>query len=33
MAEPVGMKRGSGWIGFAGVMMILAGLLDVVNGL
>ena len=26
-------KRGSGWIGFAGIMLILVGALDVVNGL
>lgn len=33
MAEPARAKTGGGWIGFAGVMLILAGLLDVVNGL
>ena len=33
MAEPVRARTGGGWIAFAGVMMILAGLLDVVNGL
>ena len=33
MAQPVASERGSGWIAFAGVMMILAGLLDIVNGL
>ncbi len=32
MAEPA-RTRGGGWIGFAGVMLILAGLLDIVNGL
>jgi hypothetical protein len=26
-------KRGSGWIGFAGIMLILVGALDIVNGL
>jgi hypothetical protein len=26
-------ERGSGWIGFAGIMMIIIGALDVVNGL
>ena len=33
MAEPARARAGGGWIAFAGVMMILAGLLDVVNGL
>jgi hypothetical protein len=32
MATPVETRSGGGWIGFAGVMMILAGLLDIVNG-
>jgi hypothetical protein len=32
MAEPA-RRAGGGWIGFAGVMLILAGLLDIVNGL
>jgi hypothetical protein len=26
-------RRGSGWIGFAGVMLIIVGALDIVNGL
>jgi hypothetical protein len=26
-------ERGSGWIGFAGVMMVIVGALDIVNGL
>ena len=26
-------ERGSGWLGFAGVMLILSGSLDVINGL
>ena len=33
MAEPARARTGGGWIAFAGVMMILAGMLDVVNGL
>ena len=39
MADPLATRSGAatrtggGWIGFAGVMMILAGMLDVVNGL
>jgi hypothetical protein len=33
MAEPARARTGGGWIGFAGVMLILGGLLDVVNGL
>jgi uncharacterized membrane protein len=33
MAQPVRARTGGGWIAFAGVMMILAGLLDIVNGL
>jgi hypothetical protein len=32
MASPV-RSRGGGWIGFSGVILILAGLLDIVNGL
>jgi hypothetical protein len=32
MADPM-TRRGRGWIAFAGVMLILAGLLDIVNGL
>ncbi|MFI5045446.1 MAG: hypothetical protein ACHQIG_00160 [Acidimicrobiia bacterium] len=32
MADPV-QKQGTGWVAFAGVILILAGLLDVVNGL
>jgi uncharacterized membrane protein len=32
MAQPA-RRAGGGWIGFAGVMLILAGLLDIVNGL
>ncbi len=26
-------ERGSGWIGFAGIMLIIVGVLDIVNGL
>ena len=26
-------ERGSGWIGFAGIMLIIVGALDIVNGL
>ena len=35
MADPANqvVKRGGGWIGFAGVILILAGFLDIVNGL
>jgi len=32
MADPV-VKRGGGWIAFAGIILILAGFLDIVNGL
>jgi hypothetical protein len=32
MASPVA-RRGTGWVAFAGVILILAGLLDIVNGL
>jgi len=33
MATAQGRKAGTGWIGFAGVMLIIVGLLDVVDGL
>ncbi len=33
MATAQGQKAGTGWIGFAGVMLIIVGLLDVVDGL
>lgn len=32
MADPIA-RRGGGWVAFAGVILILAGLLDIVNGL
>lgn len=32
MADPVA-RRGGGWIAFAGIILILAGFLDIVNGL
>jgi uncharacterized membrane protein HdeD (DUF308 family) len=32
MASPVA-RRGTGWVAFAGVILILVGLLDIVNGL
>lgn len=31
--RPAPRRRGGGWIAFAGIMLILAGLLDIVNGL
>ena len=33
MATAQGQKAATGWIGFAGVMLIIVGLLDVVDGL
>lgn len=32
MASPVA-RRGTGWVAFSGIILILAGLLDIVNGL